>query len=156
MRRSDREITDPERIQKIIDGCHCCRIGINDNGTVYIVPMNFGYEKDEGKYILYFHSAKEGRKIDLLQASPQVGFEMDTGYRLNRASIACACSASFQSVIGTGVIRIVNDYEEKKKALLAIMRHNTGESHWEFHDEMLDAVCIFRLAVHALTCKEHL
>ena len=41
MRRTDREITDAEKITQIIQTCHCCRLGFCDNGAVYIVPLNF-------------------------------------------------------------------------------------------------------------------
>ena len=43
MRRKDREVTDEARIDEIISRCTCCRIGFNDSGEVYIVPLNFGY-----------------------------------------------------------------------------------------------------------------
>lgn len=45
MRRKDREVTDEARIDEIISRCTCCRIGFNDSGEVYIVPLNFGYVK---------------------------------------------------------------------------------------------------------------
>lgn len=60
MRRKDREITDPERIRDIVERCACCRIGFYDNGEVYIVPLNFGYEIGEHGYVFYFHGAAEG------------------------------------------------------------------------------------------------
>ena len=43
MRRKDREVTDRGMIHEIIDRCMCCRIGFNDEGQVYIVPLSFGY-----------------------------------------------------------------------------------------------------------------
>ena len=39
MRRKDREITDEAKIDEIISRCNCCRIGFNDSGEVYIVPL---------------------------------------------------------------------------------------------------------------------
>ena len=60
MRRKDREVTEEARIDEIISRCHCCRLGFNDGGEVYIVPMNFGWVKRDGKRYFYFHSAKEG------------------------------------------------------------------------------------------------
>ena len=59
MRRKDREVTDNARIDEIITRCSCCRVGFNDGGEVYIVPMNFGFVKRGEKRVLYFHSAKE-------------------------------------------------------------------------------------------------
>ena len=77
MRRTDREITDAEKITQIIQTCHCCRLGFCDNGAVYIVPLNFGYAEENGKRVFYFHSAKSGRKLDLIAGTPSVGFELD-------------------------------------------------------------------------------
>jgi len=54
MRRRDREITDNEKIKEIIKACDCCRLGLNDNGKVYIVPLNFGYSNIDNKRIFYF------------------------------------------------------------------------------------------------------
>lgn len=83
MRRKDREVTDEARIDEIISRCNCCRIGFNDSGEVYIVPLNFGYVKQDGRRTFYFHSAKDGRKIDLVKDGYEVGFEMDCGYELH-------------------------------------------------------------------------
>ena len=40
MRRKDREVTDIEKIKEILDACKVSRIGLMDQGKVYIVPMN--------------------------------------------------------------------------------------------------------------------
>lgn len=156
MRRKDREITDKNKIREIIDKCYCCRIGFNDNGRVYIVPLNFGYELSEDNYTFYFHGAKEGRKIELIQKAPDVGFELDTDYKLKESDIACGCSARFQSIIGNGLIKIVTDSEEIKKGLCCIMKHNTGKSIWDFDKDIFNKVCVFKIIVRNISCKEHL
>ena len=102
MRRTDREITDPEKIREIIDDCTCCRLGLCDEGKAYIVPLSFGYTEREGRYVFYFHSAREGRKLDLIRRTGWAGFEMDTNYKLNEGEAACGYSARFRSVIGGG------------------------------------------------------
>ncbi|MGN0159082.1 MAG: pyridoxamine 5'-phosphate oxidase family protein [Brotaphodocola sp.] len=155
MRRKDREITDQAKIQDIMDRCSCCRIGFYDNGQVYIVPLNFGYTKQEDHYVFYFHGAHEGRKIDLIARSPQVGFEMDTNYKRKEAELACEYSAQFQSVIGNGTVQIVEDSEEKREGLRLLMEHNTGKHDWQFDEHMLRAVTVFKLQVTSLSCKEH-
>lgn len=156
MRRKDREVIKDEEIDKIISNCHCCRLGFQDDGNIYIVPLSFGFQKENGRRIFYFHSAKEGRKIDLIRKNHYVGFELDTNYKLNEGTNACSYSARFQSVIGSGKVEFLEEREEKKKALCVIMCHNTGKEEWEFSEEMLHAVCIFKLEVEELTCKEHL
>ena len=67
MRRKDREITDDYQIATIITSCNCCRLGFYDQDNVYIVPLSFGYEKKAGTRIFYFHSAKQGKKIQLMK-----------------------------------------------------------------------------------------
>lgn len=155
MRRSDREITDSKKIDEIISRCHCCRLGFYDQGEVYIVPLNFGYCREGGSRIFYFHSAKEGRKIDLIKSVPQVGFELDTGYALQPGETACQHSARFQSVMGAGRVALVEDAREKEAGLQRVMQHNTGRGDWPFSPAMLNSVCVFRLDVQKISCKEH-
>lgn len=155
MRRKDREITDVNTIREIIDRCHCCRIGFNDDGEIYIVPLNFGYACRENGYTFYFHGAREGRKIQLIQKNPNVGFEMDVNYRLKEAETACRYSAAFQSIIGNGVVQMVTEPKEKRRGLCLIMEHNTGKSGWDFDEKMIEAVSIFKLEVTQMSCKEH-
>ena len=75
MRRKDREVTDPVKIREIITACNCCRLGFRDGGRAYIVPMDFGFAETDGRWTFYFHSAKEGRKIDLLKAQGWASFQ---------------------------------------------------------------------------------
>lgn len=156
MRRKDREVIDNTKINEIIRKSKVCRVGFADNGEVYIVPLNFGFVDHSGKRTFYFHSAKEGRKVDLVKQNPKVGFELDTGYELWEAENACDFSAGFQSIIGTGTISIVDDYEDKKTALIAIMATITGKDTWKFNNRMTDAVDVFRLDVETISCKEHI
>ena len=74
MRRKDREVKDPETVKALMNRCHCCRLGFNDNGEVYIVPLNFGWEETASGFVFYFHSAKEGHKIDSLKACDKACF----------------------------------------------------------------------------------
>lgn len=155
MRRKDREVTDPGKINEIIRQCTVCRIGFHDGGRVYIVPLHFGFTEQDGKRVFYFHSAKQGRKVDLAKAALSVGFELDTNYAMLEADTACAFSARFQSVIGSGTISIVEDAGEKETALQEIMYHCTGKRDWSFQERMVDSICVLKLVVEELACKEH-
>ena len=154
MRRSDREVTYNEKINDIIANCPCCRIGFYDEGEVYILPMSFGFTDIDGERTFYFHSAKEGRKINLIANAPRVGFELDTNYKIEAGEIACKTSAWYQSVIGTGVVSFIEDRAAKTAALELIMQHALGEGDWTFSDEHLDMTCVFKLDVEQLSCKE--
>ena len=156
MRRRDREITDNEKIKEIIKACDCCRLGLNDNGKVYIVPLNFGFTEENEKYTFYFHGAKTGRKLDIIKQNNNAGFELDTNHQIyTKGDKACDYTARFQSIIGNGKITIIENSDEKMKALLELMKHNTGKTEWEFDERMIKAVTVFKLEVAEMSCKEH-
>lgn len=152
MRRKDWEITDPNNIADFIAKEQILRIAFYDEGDIYIVPINYGYSYD-GQYTFYFHGAKAGRKYELAKKTPKVGFEIDGNYSLLEGEIACDFSAAFQSVIGTGILSIVEDAEEKVKGLNAIMKQTTSKAEWDYSKEMLAAVAVFRLVVDKMSCK---
>lgn len=156
MRRADREVREPERIEGILSECQVCRVGFQDGPETYIVPMSFGWQKRDGGYVLYFHGASEGRKRELIRSGPQVGFEMDCGYALKPAAMACGFTAAFRSIIGSGRMEEVTDLQEKQAGLSCLMAHYSGRADWQYPPEMLARLCVFRLQVQELSCKEHL
>ncbi|MDR2759002.1 MAG: pyridoxamine 5'-phosphate oxidase family protein, partial [Spirochaetaceae bacterium] len=107
MRRKDREITDIEELRGIISRCKVCRLAMAENNRPYVVPLNFGYEYQNGELILYFHGAQEGEKIDMLKKNPQVCFEMDGGHRLVEGREAHDYSFAYESIIGFGEVEFV-------------------------------------------------
>ena len=157
MRRKDREVTDQEEIQKIFDDCKVCRIGIVDEDGPYIVPMNYGYVKEEGKVILYFHGAREGKKINLIRKNPNVGIELDYKHELVEGKLACQYSYYYASIIGKGTASIIDNPKEKLKALNVIMRHQTGKNFDEFqkNPKLEKAVAIIRVELNEYSCKRH-
>ncbi len=154
MRRKELEITDINKMEEIIKDCHCVRIGFCDEGEVYIVPLNFGYELNDGSFTFYFHSAKEGRKVDIMRKNDAVGFELDTGYKLTVSHNACSHSPDFQSIIGNGKMIIIEENDEKIKALSLIMEHNTGKKDWDFPQKAIDSTLIYKLVVTKISCKQ--
>ena len=153
MRRSDREITDNSAIEAFIAKEQIIRIAFYDDGDIFIVPVNYGYNLENGRYTFYFHGARAGRKFELASTSPKVGFEIDGKYELLEADIACDFSAKFQSVIGTGTLSLVEDKGEKILGLNCLMKQTTNKPEWEYKDEMLNGVAIFRLDVEKMSCK---
>ena len=105
------------------------------------------------KYVFYFHGAKAGRKYELAKLNPKVGFEIDGKYSLVDGELACDYTAHFQSVIGNGILSLVENQEEKVLALNSIMKQTTQNSEWTYSKEMLNAVAIFRLDVENFSCK---
>lgn len=155
MRRTDREITKFSKITEIIASCDCCRLGLIDGDETYIVPLNFGYDIIDGRVFLYFHCAKEGRKIDLISKQPKVSFEMDTKHELKGGKIGCDFSYLYQSVVGMGQVSFLVNRDVKTYGLQKIMEHYTDKCEWEFDDKVLNDTTVFKLTVQSLSCKEH-
>lgn len=155
MRRKDREVTDYEKMFEIVKACDCCRLGLVDEEGAYIVPLNFGYENQEGRLSLYFHSAGEGKKIELLKKQSRVSFEMDTRHGLVEGKTACAYSYLFQSVMGRGEIELLQAYEEKAHGLGLVMAHYAEGTDWAFPEKMVNGMSVMKLTVTEWSCKEH-
>ena len=152
MRRKDREVTEPTELLKIIQGCKVCRLAMQDERGLYILPLNFGYEFDGDSLTLYFHSAREGRKIDILSQSPAVAFEMDCDHQLVASDIACRNGYAYKSIIGNGNACLINDTEEKIKGLCLIMLHQTGKE-WEMTAQAAASVAVFKVTATGFTGK---
>ncbi len=152
MRRKDREITDKERIYQIIAGCDCCRLGFSTGKSAYIVPLNFGYDREQNAF--YFHGAQEGRKIDLIRQNGYAGFELDKNHELLEEEKACEYSFRYQSVIGEGAIRILEDPEEKRHGFDCIMKQMTGRDGWEYPEAAVRHTAVLRLDVTEMSAKE--
>ena len=67
MRRNDREITDLNEIISIINDCKVIHLAMVDDGEPYLLPLNFGYSCESGAFSFFCHSAREGRKLDILR-----------------------------------------------------------------------------------------
>lgn len=155
MRRNEREVTDQAQIDRILRDCGCCRLAFSTQGAPYLVPLNFGFQRREGKLYLYFHGAHQGRKAQLAAQRPLVGFELDTGHQLQPAQEACGYSYFYESIVGTGRLEPVEDPSAKREALGIIMAHYTGRTDWAFPEQALQQVSVLRLEVEELSCKAH-
>jgi uncharacterized protein len=152
MRRKDREVTEVEDILGIMEKCDVCRIGLCDDNKPYVVPLNFGYEYQNGGLTLFFHCATEGRKLDILQKNNNACFEMDCSHRLVAADSACNFSMEFESVMGSGKIEILTDEKEKTAGLQVIMAHYAGQKTFQF-GEKVKTIHVLKMPVDAVSSK---
>lgn len=155
MRRQDRRITDPAVIRAVLDKCRTLHLGLVEDGRAYIVPLNYGWTEENGRYTLYAHSAAEGRKIDLIRGGADVGFEMETGVEYFDADTACGWGNRYESIIGEGRATLLESPEGKRQALTAIMAHYSARRDYTFEDAMVDLVQVIKIDVTALSCKIH-
>lgn len=153
--RREREVTDLNEIIKILDKCMIVHLGLVDGDEPYVVPLNYGYTMEDGKLTLYMHGAKTGYKLDLMRVNPKVFFEMDCDVIPFEGKSACQYGTSYASVMGRGLAEIVEDVEEKKKALSILMKTQTGKD-FEFTDKLVSVVSVFKVNVLDYSAKKRL
>lgn len=153
MRRKDREVTNMQEIEDMIQQCKTCHVAMVDEGMPYVVPLSFGYEIKEGALNLYFHSAREGRKMDILHKNNQVCFEMcQEGESVFAAEAPCNSGYYFSSIHGFGKVIFLDDVQEKCHALSLLMKQQF-QAEVEFTKEQADSVCVYKIVTKDFTGK---
>ena len=164
MRRADREVSDPQSIEQIIDACDIVRIGYMDAEGMTIVPVNFGYlytpaTSSPGESLtLYMHSALYGRKVDAIKAAGNalsVAFEMEADSAVIEGRTPCNWSESYASILGTGVASIVEDATEANAAMGLLMRKQAHMDNVSFTPQQLATVTVWKVQASQFTAKRH-
>lgn len=150
MNRKDREVTDFEEIQDIINSCDTLRLGINNGDYPYVVPLSFGFEAVEDKLIFYTHSAMKGMKLDLIKANPKICVEIDSmnGY----AETARGVTTNYRSFIGFGTAEIA-DYEDTVKGLDLLLEHCNITGYSAEECAKLGITTVLKITVENYTAK---
>ena len=152
MTRRERQITDETQIMDILDKGKVLHLGLAVDNEPYVVPMNYGYIKEDGKLVIYLHSAVRGKKLDMIRTNPKVFFEIDCDLLPFESELPCQYGISYSSVMGKGTARIVEDVEEKKQAMSILMKTQTSKD-FTFEDRLVSIVAVIRIDVDAYTAK---
>ena len=152
MRRKDREVTDPAKIRDILERAQILHLGMIDGEVPYVVPLHYGFEYDGTAVTLFVHSAKEGRKLDVLSKNDNVFVEIDCDAALLPADVPCAWGSTFASVMGEGKATLLEDPAEKAAALTVLMKTQTGKD-FTISEQMAAAVAVIRIDLPEVTCK---
>ena len=154
MRRNDREVTEKKEIFDILSRCDTVRIGIQGDKFPYVVPVSFGMEVADGKAVVFFHCAKEGRKLDLLRANPDVCVEADIFIKTER--IKHGITARYESVIGFGRCEFLADEGEIRRAL-RLLTDRYGYPNYALEDcKSLFHVLVGKIVLDEVTGKRNL
>lgn len=154
MRRKDREITNKVEIIKVLNDCDTLRIAMTGEEYPYVVPVSFGTEVVDDRLIIYFHCAKEGMKLGLIQSNPNVCFEGDIflGYEQTAHGI----TSRYRSVIGIGKCLIVEDTDEILRGLCCITEHCGFSDYPVEQCAGLQRLNVYRIDVVSITGKNNL
>jgi len=149
MRRKEKEITDKAEIEAIIKQSLVCRLALSDEGAPYMIPLCFGYEQG----VLYFHSAKAGKKLDILKRNNRVCFEFDISTEVTTGKTACDWGIKYRSVIGFGRACFVEDVEQKRRAL-EIITAQYADKAYKLTDGAVKETCVLKVDIESMTGKQ--
>jgi len=149
MRKKEKEITEASAIEAIIKKSLVCRLALSDDNFPYIVPLCFGY-RDR---VLYFHGSLKGKKIDIIKKNQNICFEFDINTEIVKAEDACHWSMKYRSVIGFGKAQLLEDIEEKRKALNIIMSQYSNGT-FEFNDAILKKSGVIKVEIENMKGKQ--
>lgn len=155
MRRHDREVTSLDEIMEIIGRCDTCRVAITEpDGVPYILPLSFGVERQGDRVTFYFHSALEGKKLQLITEGAVAAFELDTDHQLEYIAERGYCTFHYASVMGRGRLHILPD-EQKHRALTLLMRQYHPDHEAWFNPASMARTLVYSLEVEQITAKRH-
>jgi len=94
-------------------------LGLSLDGKPYVVPLNYSYS--DGK--IYFHCGLKGKKLVSMKANPQVCFTVARQLaEVREHAGGNPCHVDSDSVICYGRARMIENLEERSKALNAFNR----------------------------------
>ena len=148
MLRKDQEITEQSAIESVIQASLVCRLALSDNDRPYIVPLCFGYQDNT----LYFHCGVKGRKLEILKKNPNVCFEFEANVAVLKGQDACSWNMQYQSVIGFGKAVLLEDVEEKQKAVDIIVRQYSDKK-LPLPEATLRKTVVIKVPIDSMTGK---
>ena len=152
MTKREFRITDENQIRHILDTAKVLHLGLAVDNEPYVVPMNYGYAMEDGKLVLYLHSAVQGKKLDMMRENPRVFFELDCDLSPFEGEKPCQYGLVYSSVMGRGTASIVEDTAENIKAMALLMKTQTQKD-FEFNDRLVSIVAVIRIDVEEYTAK---
>lgn len=109
MRRKKQLLTKEETIEIFKKGTSGVLALLGDDNYPYTVPLSYVYHN--GK--LYFHGAKAGHKIDAIEKCNKASFCVIEEDNIVEAEY----TTYFRSAVAFGKIKIMDDEDEKRKAI---------------------------------------
>ena len=156
MRKAEREVKDVKGKFAALMRCPYIVLAANGDRAPYQVPLNFGAALREEGLVLYFHCAKEGRKLELLRRDGEVSFCAANMLRVfNKGAAPCGYTTDYESVCGTGRAEILEDETARLHALQVLMKHYSAEdfSVESFSPKALSLTCVVRISVDSWSGK---
>ena len=140
IRRKEKAIEDVAELKEIIRTAQYVTVALCKDNEPYLVSLSHGY--DPNKNCVYFHCASEGKKMDILKENNVVWGQalIDKGY------IQGKCDHLYATVQFKGTVVFIDDFEEKKEALLNMV-HKLDDNPDDVAEKQLTEKSIARVTI---------
>lgn len=156
MLTNEKEITDFDEIDSLLNSSRVCRIALMNGNFPYIVPMCFGYNLEGGKLELYFRCEEKGKKLDLIKTNNYAAFEIDKLYDIVKSEKYFGFSAaSYKSITGTGVIEVTTAIEKITGLEFIMKKYGEFSENAKIPEQVLNSIAVLKLTAGEFCCKEH-
>ncbi len=148
MRRKEKQMTSIE-VFKILDKTSYMVLStVLEDEYPYSIPLNHLFS--DGK--IYFHSALEGQKCDAFNKGNKVCISIVESLTV----VPDKFSTNFRSVTVFGKIYLVENQDEKKDALIGLVKkYSPGftESGAAYIEKLFDKTAVYRIEIEHFTGK---
>ena len=143
---------DRELVHKILDEGFICHVGFIVDGAPVVIPTGYGRVGDK----LYIHGSQASRMLRTLKTGVPACVTVTLVDGLVLARSAFHHSINYRSVVIFGTANLVEDSEEKSKALLAFSEH-VIRGRWndvrEPTEQELKATTVLRIELEEVSAK---
>lgn len=157
------EIKDKNLIDDVMKNAEYGTLALCFKNKPYSLPINYVEIKGE----IFFHGAKKGKKIDIINKNANASFSVVESLSLlpsyfstddGRASPA---THMYKSVIFDGEIKFIDDYDTKVNALEFLMKKYQKEGGYrplneEIYKKIVNATALYKLVPFEVNAKFHL
>lgn len=127
-------------------------VTLNFDGTPYVTPVHFVYYKNT----IFAHGLPKGKKLDNIANDPRIGFCV---YEMNKLLLdpnekPCDTNTKYESVIISGIAKLVDNTEEKSKVLKEFVKKYTPHLvNNEIPDNMIRGTAVIQIDFTEITGK---
>ena len=161
MRRKEFDVKDENSINEILQTCEYGTLSLISDVKPYVVALNFVFFEN----LIFFHGAKEGKKIEAINSNPNAAFLVVKPYSFipsyfSDTMAACPATQFFASVLIEGKLKFIEDGDKKAEVLNALMKKFQKEDSFEeiaydkaMYTKMLDKTTIIELKIETQSCQ---
>jgi len=152
VREPDRGVYDRESVNSILDEGFLCHIGFVADGQPYVIPTSYGRDGD----VLYVHGSAASRMLRNLSGGIPVCITVTLLDGLVLARSIFNHSMNYRSVVILGTASLVEDPEEKLRALRTLSEHilpHRWDDVRQPNERELKATSVIRVPIDEFSAK---